>query len=514
METLVSEDNLQKLVTLWKEIKTDDKSCDISSVSKMGQSFAAIKTNNKLLSNFFTHCNIAKHFYGNELQQLYDVSMKMTSANNWSELALKEVLTWDWKLFGTWKGLFSAFEKIQSSDINLSMWRTEISRCEALWTVRLLADMDTYEFCQWVRANAKAIVRDLHRFDFEKFVHNILSCEIDGQKAENFKENELLSALYPSGSVDDNHKTAIANLYKAIQTRKEDLSRIVRENPPTKRQFNFEGLKQILQKVRENWIAMRVKLQERKITGLEIKNSFELLRHKSAEDIFKQIQSYYKDVSADLIRVALSESEQRDMDDIRLSMPNTCEPQINEFKAFGALMSQHSQQLPNLSNTNRRLTGKILLEQIKKEIARTVQDYEDGATSTAMNWSNIIHACDIPSNLENWIKFVTYHVFLKNDRNPVQKDEMYRQIAQDLNHVFECFNCEEALKLLRDVTTAFNWEDEEWKDLGGLLKTLENETMRSILRFWNENKLSFGSNKPNKKKKESIYGCVHVCACV
>ncbi|ETO00159.1 hypothetical protein RFI_37299, partial [Reticulomyxa filosa] len=219
MEILVTDRRLKRLLSLWESFELRSDAVNVSVVTKLADEFEEITKNVELISIFFYKSGISAAFYGKDLQELHKSYTEMTPAQDWPQLTLKEAFKRDWTLFNDWKKYFLAFEKVQMSDISLSMWTSFVSHLEYSWSVKPFSDMDSYKLGEWVREEVRELARDLDDFDLEKYVHRFFEQEIDGQKIDSHDWNEqsLLQALYPNEKVGTNETTITSRLWKAIQ---------------------------------------------------------------------------------------------------------------------------------------------------------------------------------------------------------------------------------------------------------------------------------------------------------
>ncbi|ETO31215.1 hypothetical protein RFI_05904 [Reticulomyxa filosa] len=492
MEILVTDRRLKRLLSLWESFELRSDAVNVSVVTKLADEFEEITKNVELISIFFNKSGISAAFYGKDLQELHKSYTEMTPAQNWPQLTLKEALKRDWTLFNDWRKYFLAFEKVQISDISLSMWTSSVSRLEYLWSVKPFSKINLYKLDEWVREKVRELVRDLDDFDLEKYVHRFFEQEIDGQKIDSHDWNEQ----------------------KSIAGIKEELAKTLEQYPPTQRQFHSGTVVDILTKVRDNFKTTMTKLKDKTITGSAISTDFGLLRGKQLEEICRQVRHMFQPHNDTIEKLVLSAVEQNEMGCTFLQPPIQIESVQSEVITIGLIMRIFNFKMPSIKHQGDDNQERVLVRVIKSEIAR-VMDAEgsESVRGNSIRWTNIMQACELSENLENWLKFITYHAILKKTGSMWKhRIDEYDQIGTNLEHVFKCLDGVDALKLLRDVTNTFSllykretkpdWEDKEWQRKKALLRSFDNIEMKNILTFWQINKLLFFWKMKQKKERD------------
>ncbi|ETN97204.1 hypothetical protein RFI_40327, partial [Reticulomyxa filosa] len=135
MEMLLTNARLEKLLKLREGMVNSDTTVNINKIRDLAKKYEQVKANRELLETFFKRSGIGLMWFGNELQTLHELSMQMTTAHNWHEITLQQALKYDWSMFQTHKNIFDAFDKVQASDISLSMWKAMITEKVNMWSI-------------------------------------------------------------------------------------------------------------------------------------------------------------------------------------------------------------------------------------------------------------------------------------------------------------------------------------------------------------------------------------------
>ncbi|ETO00653.1 hypothetical protein RFI_36786, partial [Reticulomyxa filosa] len=503
MEMLLTNARLEKLLKLWEGIVNSDATIDINRTRDLAKKYEQVKASRKLLETFFKRSSIGLMWFGNELQALHELSMQMTTAHNWYEITLQQALTYDRPVFQIHKSIFDTFDKIQLSDIALSMWKAMATEKVNMWSIAPLSQYDTYRLCEWVRESEAELLKDIANFDLEKYVHHFFENDIDGSKVETdeWNEQKLLTALFPNKRIDtisNDEKTVTSRLWLAIQTKKEKSKKLLRKYSPTQRQFRVTTIKEILKDLRSKWDTAKKELSDQTMTGLRISNDFGLLRTKSEQEIFHQIRLMYEPQTTDQRKLSLSAVEEKDLEKLPIYMPKQIDPSPNELQALQFLLATLEFSMPQLLNGSGSLSPQTFITEIKRVLTQMMESSKDTPKKCSdIPWGNIVERCGISKEMEGWIKFVGYKVLLKNFEYFRHKITNYQNLAKCLKQVFSCFDSCDALKLLRDATLSLcrlykdsaklGWEDKDWQANKSFLKSFDNESMKVIVQFWEQN---------------------------
>ncbi|ETO14946.1 hypothetical protein RFI_22422, partial [Reticulomyxa filosa] len=366
-----------------------------------------------------------------------------------------------------------------------------------------LSQYDTYRLCEWIRENETELLKDITNFDLEKYVHRFFENDIDGPKIElnEWNEQKLLTTLFPnkrSDAISNDEKTVTSRLWLAIQTKKENAKELLRKYPPTQRQFRATMIKDILKDLKAKWETAKKELSEQTITGIRISNDLGLLRTKSEQEIYQQIRWMYEPHTTDQTKISLSAVEEKDLETLPICMPKQIDPSLNELQALRLVLTTLGFQMPPLLNGSGSLSPQTFLAEIKRVLTQMVEANKDTPKKCSdIPWGDVIERCGISKDMEGWAKFAGYKVLLKNFEYFRNKIANYQKLAKCLKQVFHCFDSCDALQLLRDATSSLcrlykdnnkiGWEDKEWQTNKGFLKSFDNEPMKVIVQFWEQN---------------------------
>ncbi|ETO22968.1 hypothetical protein RFI_14221 [Reticulomyxa filosa] len=450
------------------------------------------------LDKFFEYCNINKQWFGDELNELEEQKKQL---EKWSEWTLKTALQFDWRSVEKVKKILDAFAKISQSEISMSMWRALVAKEEAQWKLLPVAEMNTYQLCAWIRENEKELLAHHSKFDFEKYIHTWVEQEIT-VRWEDSKE-KLLTSLYPHQPLDkipDEAKSITYHLWDLIQKRKEAYFDLLRNYPPSHRTFSIHKITEMLGKLKFQWQSTYNALSQKTIPGEQINANFGFLRSMSTGQIKTQIRLLYKPYTCSMETLRLTEDEIKKLQKMTLSKFESKDAKNNETNLMHTIQTELNFGMPDLMDGSGILSIVNFICACKSEVELVCNEARSSpALGSNISFRRIINACDISPNLENWAQFMMFNVLLF----PMTKNDFkkYETIANDLREVFHCFNCREALQLLRDSATvlsslfhkdeqkySMNWEDKEWQENKKLLISFDSMPMKDILAFWNNNK--------------------------
>ncbi|ETO02079.1 hypothetical protein RFI_35358 [Reticulomyxa filosa] len=503
MDMLLTNARLEKLLKLWEGMAIRNATIDINTVRDLAKKYEQVKTNRELLETFFKRSGIGIMWFGNELQKLHELSLQMTTTHDWQHITLQQALTFEWTMFQTCKNIFEAFDKIQVSDIALSMWKAIVTEKINMWSIAPLSQYDTYRLCEWIRENEAELLKDIANFDLEKYVHRFFENDIDGTKVEmdEWNEQKLLTVLFPNkrtDSISNDEKTVTSRLWLAIQTKKEKAKELLRKYPPTQRQFRSATIKEILKDLKLKWEMTKKELSEQTMTGLRISNDFGLLKTKSEQEIFQQIRWMYEPHTTDQKKLYLSAAEEKELESLPIYIPKQIDPSSNELRALQLVLTTMEFSMPQLLDGSGFLSPQKLITEIKRVLTQMAESTKDIPKKCSdIPWGDIVEDCGISKEMEGWVKFVGYKILLKNFEYFRHKITSYQKLAKCLKQVFDCFDSCDALKLLRDATLSLcrlykdnakiGWEDKDWQTNKGFLKSFDNEPMKAIVQFWEQN---------------------------
>ncbi|ETO27487.1 hypothetical protein RFI_09646 [Reticulomyxa filosa] len=228
-----------------------------------------------------------------------------------------------------------------------------------------------------------------------------------------------------------------------------------------------------------------------------LNTEFALLKHKSADEIRTQIRLMYEPYTRDPKKPKLADN---DFEALLTSVPSCMEATDRELSNFNQVLTELKLEVPIVKSSDVSLSGKAFLESVKRELKRCAEISEEKQVEICkvIKWENVLRECNLSEEWLEWVQYVAIKVLFQ----PIKFD-LFCDLSKMVKCVFECFDNTEGLKLLRVATTFFMalykqkckkdtndqaWEDYQWVESTGLLKTFDGEPIAAIVAFWEKNK--------------------------